>query len=159
VLLSINPEIINKGDLSSHIANYGFKNCDISIEQLAEYINKGFAFTCQLSGKRCSDNFLAAQFIAQDFDSWSLKEAINNPFIRTHGSLLYTTPSHQQNGNGDRFRIVYELEEPVIDADEYKMLVGALLEKVPQADKSCSDIARVYFGSKDSNPEVINGTF
>lgn len=155
MLLSVSRFGINKFNLAAPGANESFQNCELTILELAERINQGYSFTCQLKGKRCSDNFIAAQFVAQDFDHWSLEEAKRDPFIREYGSLLYTTPNHRKDGNGDRFRVVYELEEAIYEADEYQILIKSLLEKVPKADKSCSDIARIYFGSKGSNPEVI----
>lgn len=156
--LSVNSHLINKADLSTHIANHGFENRELSKEELAEIINLGQAFTCQLKGSRCNESFLVAGFVALDFDeTWPIDEALTHPYIQQYGSLFYTTHNHQKNGNGDRFRIVFELAEPIYDAQEYCQLIEGLLTHFPQADTVAKDLARVWFGSKDSNPIIMEG--
>lgn len=107
--LSINPAIIDK-NVTGNIA--AFKSPwvphELSIAELANHIQLGRAFSAQFKNQiRKGSNFLCADFLAIDVDgTTTLDEGFANEFIRAHGSLLYTTPSHLVGGK-HRFRVVF----------------------------------------------------
>lgn len=67
--------------------------------------------------------------------------------------VLATTKSHQKDKNGkvcDRFRIVIPCETNItLSKEEYKELMNDIITTYG-ADRACKDIARFYYGFKDS---------
>ena len=139
---------VDVNEIKKHQAN--FKHCHLSSLELAKAIQAGNAFSSQFEGARKSENFVCIGFIAIDFDKGeTIENILANEFIRQHASFLYTTPSHRVGNNGDRFRIVFELETAISDGTIVTNLVKAILSKYPQADQSCKDPNRIFFGSLD----------
>jgi phage/plasmid-associated DNA primase len=158
MLVSIFDKIIDKTPLNSPEGNSGYKNQDLNRIEFAQSIQLGRAFSCQLKGPRKSVNFLAIGFAGLDFDhDLTLEEVLANPFIQQYAFLVYATPSHQKNGNGDRFRVLFELPEPIYEAATYKSLILGLLKKFPQADPSAKDAARIWYGSSQGQQFPFTG--
>lgn len=123
-----------------------FIHCNLSSFELAESIKAGNAFTSQFEGPRKSMNFKCTGFIAIDFDEGeTIESVLKNSFIEQHASFLYTTSSH--GINGDRFRVVFDLEAPISDGTTVTNLLKVLLSKFPKADQACKDSCRIFFGS------------
>ncbi|MEI8378005.1 MAG: DUF5906 domain-containing protein [bacterium] len=154
---SINTKYTNKEEVTAH-KNRSFTPFEGTLEELSEVINQGHAFCVELTGNnRCEKNFKSADLVVLDFDGGATIEEIkNNDFIKQHAGLLYTTPSHPKNGE-DRFRVILPLEETITSKSEYKKLLKSILKKFPQADQSCSDATRFYYGCRGSNPEPLGG--
>jgi hypothetical protein len=158
MLVSVFDKIINKAPLNTDEGTIGYKNLDLSRVELAQSINQGKAFSCQLKGPRKSSNFLGTGFVGLDFDhDFTLEEALANAFIQQHACLIYTTPSHQKDGNGDRFRILFELAEPIYEAETYRPLILGLMAKFPKADPSAKDPARIWYGSSNGQQFLFDG--
>lgn len=156
--ISINKNIINKPEVFPVKENGSFENMDISRQEVADFINKGYAICCQLKGERKKENFLSSGFIGIDIDeNWTLEEALKDSFIQENAAIIYTTANHRKDGNGDKFRILFELTQPSQSKEEHEKLISKLLRKYPQADQACSDCSRVFYGSEGSNPIVLDG--
>ncbi|MDD3236671.1 MAG: hypothetical protein PHV37_01065 [Candidatus Gastranaerophilales bacterium] len=154
---SINRKYVNKEEVTLH-KNRSFTKFEGTIKELADVINQGHTFCTRLKdGSRCEKNFESADFIVLDFDGGiSLEEIRNNEFIKEHAGMIYTTPNHKKDGK-DRFRLILPLEGTIKDIKEYKKLIKIILNMFTAADQTCSDGTRFYFGSKNSNPEILNG--
>ena len=115
--LSISAAFHNKTPSVKRAYSDGWVPLDLNSEQLAEYIEAGFAFSAQFEGQhRKSSNFMACDFIAADIDgTMSLDAARADPFISAHATLIYTTPSHGKDGK-DRFRILFETPSTIESA-------------------------------------------
>ena len=136
-----------------------FTSCDFDRSELASSIRAGNAFASQFNGTRKKENFKQTGYIAADFDSgFSLTEALQDEFILNTASFIYTTPNHRVGNNGDRFRIVWELETPISDVTTVTNLIKGLLSKYPTADQSCKDPCRIFFGSPDCEIHGIGKT-
>lgn len=131
-----------------------FENVDISTEELGRLVNCGHAFCGQHKNKRkASANFTCAGFLAVDIDhGLSLEQAQENEFVQRCAAILYTTPSHTPEHH--RFRIVFELERDITDAEEMKNAYRGISKKFG-GDPSCTDACRMFYGSKDSNPILL----
>ena len=155
MLLSINQNFINKAS-SDAFKKYAhsFEPMDISSEELAEYINQGFAFCSQFKdGVRKSANFTASGFLAVDIDhGLTIEIAQADPYFQKYASILYTTPNHTEEKH--RFRIVFELEEPITDRDRMQLALTSLIRRFG-ADGSCKDACRIFFGSSGSKPVIV----
>lgn len=152
--LSINEKIINKNDKKCNQAK-GFQSVDLTPEELSEHIKQGHAFSFQFSkSHRKSDNFLCSDVIAADIDDgMTWEEAMEDKFIKENASLLYTTASHTSENH--RFRIVFQLPQTVVDAEQLRYLLQGLVRKFP-ADKANTDPGRQFYGSENCKTSLFN---
>lgn len=93
--------------------------------------------------------------IALDFDSGLTIDKAKEIFSE-YTFCLATTKSHQKEKNGsiwDRFRLILPLNESLgMSVADYKFLLKKMILEL-KADNACSDVARFFYGYKDS--EVI----
>lgn len=151
--LSINTTIINKNDgKASYVDN--FSNVDLTISELADHVDRGFAFSSQLSGPRRRASFLCSGVLAIDFDGQrTLDDVRTDPFVREHLSFLYTTPRHTPEHH--RFRLVFALPAPIEDPDRMNAALRSLSLRVA-GSRASADAAHLFFGSKGSRPELFH---
>lgn len=156
MLLSINSRIIDKpANLAGLSLGKGWESVDYSINQLESSVKKGFAFSAQfVDGHRSRNKFKEAGFLAIDIDEgMSLDDALENDYIKSNASLIYTTPNHTADNN--RFRIVFELVSPITASSDYEAAQRSLIQLF-NSDPSCKDAARLYFGSSKAFTKVLN---
>lgn len=154
MLIAINPHLKDKASSAEIVKNNAkFENCDIDSVTLAAEIKKGHAFCAQHKpGGRKTSGFTAAGYLAVDIDhGLTLEAAKADPFVQTYASIVYTTPSHTAEAH--RFRIIFELEDPIRDADRMKRALTALTARFG-GDNACTDACRMFYGSSASAPEV-----
>ncbi|XKO54676.1 hypothetical protein ACI2WT_18295 [Lysinibacillus fusiformis] len=123
----------------------------ITLEELAEAIVTGKTFMPGIMEtrndilRRSKDNWHSQQIVALDFDNGlTLTDALNDNFIRSNASFLYTTFSHTDVIN--KFRIVFVLDKVIFDYTDITQILEGLLELYPQADKNCKDGSRIFYG-------------
>lgn len=148
--LSVNPKLIDKTIPGSH----GFEASEFSIEDLAEAVQLGCAFSYQFLGDiRRSVNFKATDILAIDIDAgMTVDEAMDNDIVKGYASLLYTTASHSPDRH--RFRLVFVLPRTITDGKELKAATRSLARRLG-GDMSATDLARVFYGSTDCTYEVL----
>jgi hypothetical protein len=161
--VAINPEFIDKVHRSDRIAqarfNDTFVNRQLTARELLEEIRLGHAFTATHrrvrhprpdgtpSRFRCRENFLSAQHLALDFDDRGFDDLLAEPFIMDHAAFLYTTASHTPAA--PRSRAIFILDRAIGDAEEYATFAAALARHFRDADPSCTDPARAFFGAQE----------
>lgn len=154
--IAINKNAVNRVEGASAFREIikTFENVDISIEELGRVVNNGHAFCAQhKNNRKASENFTGAEFLAVDIDhGMTLEHAMASDFVKNYASMLYTTVSHTLEHH--RFRIVFELEREITDAEEMKNAYRGISKKFG-GDPSCTDACRMFFGSKDSNPTTF----
>lgn len=105
--------------------------------------------------------FLRSNCFFADFDNDSTKsywkgeglsweDAKNDPLFNQSALFAYTTPSHQAPGYGDRFRVVFRLDQPITDAELYSGHHRAMLKLLPKEgafDPSVGSPAQCVFGN------------
>ena len=155
MLLAINENIIDKATPDIVKANNKtFRNVDLTAQQFADHIKKGHAFCAQhKDGGRKSANFTVSGIIAVDIDQGlTVQDALDDEFVQSYASILYTTPSHAEGF--PRFRIVFELEVPITDAKKMKDALTGLIQRFG-GDEACSDACHMFYGSTNSDPTLI----
>ena len=154
IKLAINRSFQGKpssGDLTAFFRDYNgrFSNVELTDEQLMVEIQAGHGLTTQHRRYRHAKNFVCGQHIGLDFDTEDdnsrLETLIQDPFIERYAGLLYTTASHTEDR--PRARVLFFLDRPIYDAAKYAELATALLWHFGQADQSCKDPARLFFGA------------
>ncbi len=170
--LSINRNLINKDDPTKP----GWENTEFTPDMLIEHIRSGYAFSQGVLRISASSKKPAIADISQaillpiDIDNTTkvynpttkkyderimtiqegylpLDIAMADPWLHDNALLIYTTPSHTEEHH--RFRIVFLLPEYISDPAKYAEIAKAFINKF-QSDKSCKNIDRLYYGSKDA---------
>lgn len=158
IRLSVNKFLIDKDKpKDTSYFSKGFDNAEMTLEELRDHINQGFAISYQYrGGHRKAENFLATDFLAVDIDhGLKLDQARANPIVQKYCSLLYVTPSHTLDDH--RFRLIFRLPRTITDAKEIRSSTRALSRKLG-GDMSATDPARLFYGSSGSYPTIFDGS-
>jgi hypothetical protein len=142
------PKGYEIGVISKRIIN---NPVDISVEELANELGNGKTFVPatlkEANGvlRRSIENWESQQIFALDFDEGlRLDEALKDDFLIENAAFLYTTFSHTNEQH--KFRVVFVLDYPVYEYQQFQNLMNKLLSLYPYADQSCKDGSRIFFG-------------
>ncbi|MGD6849614.1 hypothetical protein [Rossellomorea aquimaris] len=148
------PKGYEIGVLSKRIIN---NQVDINVEELANELGNGKTFVPatfkETNGvlRRSIENWESQQIFALDFDEGlRLDEASKDEFLIENAVFLYTTFSHTQEQH--KFRVVFVLDYPVYEYQQFQNLMNKLLSLYPYADQSCKDGSRLFFGGSKVIP-------
>lgn len=151
MLVAINRTEKNKVEDREKFKRFNgtFENVDLSLVELAAEVGQGHAFCAQHEKNwRSKQNFTGSGFLAVDVDEGlRLEEALAHEFIQRFGGMIYTSPSHTEEAH--RFRIVFELEEPIHDRQMMEHALTGLIRKLG-GDASCKDACRLFFGNTNA---------
>jgi hypothetical protein len=139
--------------------NAGFDNREIETDLLMQAIYDGYSITTWHKNHwRSSENFQCGQHIGLDFDAGdktsSLAYLVQDKFILKYGAFLYTTVSHTPEA--PRSRVIFTLDQPIMQAKNYTLAASALLWLFGTADRQCKDAVRFFYGSKGCQFEYVN---
>jgi hypothetical protein len=151
--LSVNRALINKNEAGNDsLFSHGWENVELTPAELAAEIDLGHAYTCELSGSRNTGNFVCSDVLSVDIDQdLSISEARKHPFAQQHLTILYTTPSHTTGRH--RFRLVFALPRTIETPQEMRAALRSLALRFG-GDRSTTDPARLFYGSRGSQPEI-----
>jgi len=136
--------------IRSHINKRLNKNIDVTIDQLCNIVAPPNSFTWSpgiFNGTPSNDNWTCQSIFALDFDGGEL--SIEEVYDRLHlyeikPQLWYETFSSSETLI--KFRVVLFLDYPVTNPKIHKLISLGLLKLFPEADQTCKDQARYYFG-------------
>lgn len=153
---------IEQGDTPAwRVFNGSFNSIDISLNELMQKVQQGYAYTAQHTRYRSADNFICAQHIALDMDTQDSRSSIPvlaaDPFIAKYAAFIHTTPSHTPEQ--PKARVVFMLDRPITNAGKYAELMTALVSRFKMADKACKDAARFFYGAMNCDLHFIGNTF
>jgi hypothetical protein len=127
-------------------------NVTPTLQELADLINTGVAYSCELKGLRQAKNFQASDVLSVDIDGGRrMEEILEDPLVRDYGSILYTTPSHTEEEH--RLRLVLALPRTIEDPVEMRAAARSLALRL-NGDLAATDPARLFYGSRGSQPQV-----
>lgn len=112
--------------------------------ELKEHIKQGYAYQLCYRGNRKRDNFIGASFIALDFDTVGIDTVKKHRYYQ-FSSFCYSTPS--STPDNPKCRLVFALERPITDPDDYEFMYALLLKAFPLADKNTSSASQFFYGS------------
>lgn len=152
-LLSINTSHVDKLPKDTSPArwagyNDAFRNVELTPGELAGIIRGGYAIAPQMNGRRKRENFRLAQHIGVDLDdgTYTWDALISMELVAMCAAIIHTTASHTDEH--PRYRVVFLLEEPITDPDDYTQAVGAFMRAFgAAADPACKDPARLFYGA------------
>ena len=157
--ISINPlwpgEKLPPGDnrWSRHTASFYQERH--TIESLLKRIaGDGCAFAAVMKGGyRQTANFRSAQHIALDDDRGTLESSLDalaaDPFIANRAAFLYESPS--STPAQPRSRVVFILDQPFLDSEEYRIAQEAMCWKFSATDERVKEPARFFYGRPNAN--------
>ena len=144
------PQKYEIANISSRIAN-NVKHLNVeNIKAFAEDVGQhGNSFTPATfkNGIRKVDSFEQMQLLALDFDNGVTFDEVSEKAKEYDLPILFayeTLTSTNQN----KFRVAFLNNSPIEDRKLAELNQHALMEIFPEADKSCKDVSRMYFGGK-----------
>lgn len=148
--MSLGGEKLLPGDERWRLFNASFDNLQIPSMGIMNTIYNGFAITTQHKDHwRTSENYLCGQHIGLDFDTEDERSTLatlaKDKFIQKYAAFLHTTTSHKPEA--PRARVVFLLDQPIMQAKNYAMAARALLWLFGTADRQCKDPVRFFYGA------------
>lgn len=149
ITIATNAAIVGKPAKGFAFPKDGWTNCEFAnISEVMEMIvTDGWPITAELddSGYRDKEHFVSRQVFPVDVDDgMTIDELKNNQFYQLFGCGYYASPSHTEEHH--RFRILFQLEQPLYDIDFTRALMEALISEFA-ADESCKDPNRLFYGN------------
>ncbi len=148
--LSVNNTLQNE-----HVA-HGFKIFEVNTaEQLQEVVRKSdHSPSVFADGKRSKRNWRSSDFLFMDIDGGiSIREFADHTDFKNTDYFLVTSRSHQKSKDGrdacDRFHAFFPVPT-ISDPIEMEQKLKAIATRYDFADPNAADIARFFFGSKES---------
>lgn len=139
--------------------NSCFENMELETQHILQAVYDGKSITTWHKDHwRTSANYICGQHIGLDFDAGdntsSITTLVNDRFILRYGGFIYTTMSHTDEF--PRARVVFLLDQPIMQAKNYALAASALLWLFGTADRQCKDAVRFFYGSPGCKFEYIN---
>lgn len=135
----------------------------IDIDELADKVgNQGHTFcpATFMNNKRKATDFARMQVFTLDFDCGISAEEVRRQAERCMLPVSFMYHSFSSTSECPRFRTAFVNDVPVTDKKAAEIILNMLLEIFPEADKSCKDVSRMFFGGKgvigNVQDEVIN---
>lgn len=127
---------------------YDWTNVEADFDDVFELLTvDGIAIAPSiLDNPRSAANFESCEIALVDVDSrMTIDELLENEFYKEFAAGFYTTPSHKESDH--RFRILHRLETPITHPERMRKLYCGLMMAYGNADQSCKDAARLFFGT------------
>lgn len=152
IYVAINTKIFNKNETKQDRGG-GWVSAGMSIEELAKFIEIGWAYCATMkSDRRNAKNFLGSNIASIDIDKdRTIDDALNDPFSQKHLSMFYPTASHTEQEH--RFRLVFKLPRFIENPTEFKTITRALQLKYG-GDPKAIDIARIFYGNSRASVQT-----
>lgn len=154
---------------SDEIKKISYIRRDVNIDEIVSHIKEGYVFSANFNedytttitqSDRRYENFISTPMVMFDLDrgiDCSLNELIDR--LEYKPTIAYTTFSHQQDGKGNRYRLLYLFQEPIEDKDMYKGIYQKIKESFDfkiEDDCGKNPCQAVFGSSYDSEVIVTN---
>lgn len=141
---------IPSGDPMWSTFNASFENRRFAPWDLAEAVYTGHAITTwHRDHWRSTPNYVCGQHLGLDFDSenetCTLGALASEKFIAHYAAMIHTSISHRPEA--PRARVIFLLDEPILQAANYTLAAAALLWLFGTADRACKDAVRFWYGA------------
>ena len=153
---SLNIDFLDRA-IKSDLSEYEnkFKNVSGSLQEMAEAIKDGEAFSYQYyNEERKTVNFLCSDFLVIDInDGRTITQVLEHQLVRNFYSLLYTTVNHTPDKH--RFRLIFVLPRTIKHVKELKAATKSLARRLG-GDMTTTDGARMFYGCKNGYQQITN---
>ena len=156
--VGLNTQIIGKCHPNKASHKGAWQATSVTMVTLAKHISLGHPWMPGLlggNGKRWAINVSSAAVMALDFDDgFTIEQALAHPFIAAHAGLVIESSSSTPELH--KFRVVFRLASPIQGAAAVGTANKYLLSLFPEADQSCKDACRFFFGGLGREAQLLN---
>ena len=144
----VKPEKKQIVEISNRIARNAI---DISLEEFADTVgNKGHTFLpAYLEVERKAENFVYQKFFALDFDGTLSVEEFWDRAKKYEIEPIFLYETLTCSKEKYKFRAVFLNDITITNREVAEIILQLLLRLFPEADKSCKDTSRMFFGGKN----------
>lgn len=158
--ITIDPRPVNSkpdDDYKETITSNLTLQTGITINEFSQLVSPPFSYTWSgglFNGTRSNHNWQQQFVFGMDFDGGITLDQVLDRCTQfgLAPQVWYSTFSDSEAKQ--KFRIVFFLDQPITDRKLYEFLIESLMRLFPEADPSCKDASRYFFGGKNS--VVIN---
>lgn len=175
ITASVSKQIFScKEEADANVNRLLFSTIELAVQDLAHLVFDGHAFTCVFKDKnfaqlgKSKEDVTANYLLVYDIDGiekgvlkWDKSLEDTLPLLKKQPSFAYESCSNGLPKKGYRFRLIYALDKPVTDREEYKAIIRYFAEwcGIPsEYDFHSEEIERNWFGNMYSEHTVINPT-
>ncbi|WP_322105252.1 signal recognition particle [Paraburkholderia sp. J41] len=159
IKISINCLVKNKARPgSADFENFaaGFENLTLSLHEIAAAVAKGYSWCAQHTNRRNAANFVCTDVLGVDLDEgWTLDSLLAHDLVVNHGLLIYET--YSSTPERPRYRVMFRSPYTIINAEDMRKILRGLV-RLLDADESCVDPCRGYYGNEGCKPYIIDKT-
>ena len=156
--LCINTEVVGKASRSEYVAlTSRLRRVEWTVDQIERHLAVDGHPICTADlkdddrgyARRTTESFLSSSIVGLDIDKDArpFHSIADDPFFKAHAAFAYTTPSHTETN--PRYRVIFILEEPIRNPEEYKQLTTAIATRF-SGDTNATDAVRLWFGSPNA---------
>ncbi|BAY37086.1 hypothetical protein NIES2111_14210 [Nostoc sp. NIES-2111] len=143
------PEEKQVGTISKQIIN---NSVELTMEELSCYVTQPNGQTWipgYIQGKRTADNWKSQSVFALDFDGGITFEEVKLRLEEYGLDCCFTYSTFSSTSELPKFRVVWQLDQVVINKEYRNEIQFALMNLLPESDKACKDANRMYFGGRE----------
>ncbi|WP_291530613.1 hypothetical protein [Bacteroides sp. UBA939] len=132
---------------------------NLSLDEIANFIKSGYVLSANFTNEydltikqhqRTCNNFTGTHFIMIDLDNdvkCDLGELVD--MLQLKPTIAYTTYSHQQEGKGNRYRLLFFFKEELVNIDVFRELYDKIVDinKLSISDNCGRNAVQAVFGS------------
>lgn len=165
-MFSISTNSFTQKPTSDEIRKINYKRKDLNIDEVINHIRGGYVFSANFCDDyttsitqrdRTYERFISTPMVMFDMDGCvdcSLVTLLDS--LKYKPTVSYTTFSHNKEGKGNRYRLLYLFEDPITDTQLYKSIYKEIKSSFDfELDDNCgSNPCQAVFGS-GSDCEVV----
>lgn len=102
-----------------------------------------------LEGKRNNKSWKSQSIFALDFDSGITIEQVLDRLKEYRLGCTFAYATFSDSIEKPKFRVIWQLNDEISDRGTRDEIQLALMTLFPEADKSCKDASRIFFGGKE----------
>lgn len=166
-MFTISKECFTKKPSNDEIKKISYIRKDLDIDDVVNHIQSGYVMSANFCDDysttitqthRRYENFVSTPMVMYDLDgciNCSLDELVEN--LKYKPTVSYTTFSHQINGKGNRYRLLYLFETPIDNIDFYKGIYKQIKDSFDfKIDDNCgNNPTQAVFGSHNGCEVVV----
>lgn len=166
-MFSISTNSFAKKPTSDEIRKINYKRKDLNIDEVINHIRGGYVFSANFCDDyttsitqrdRTYERFLSTPMVMFDMDGCvdcSLVTLLDS--LKYKPTVSYTTFSHNKEGKGNRYRLLYLFEDPITDTQLYKSIYKEIKSSFDfELDDNCgSNPCQAIFGSLNDCEVIV----
>lgn len=168
-MFTISKECFTQKPNNNEIRKISYIRRDLDIDDVVNHIRGGYVLSANFCEDYTStitqrdrryDNFISTPMIMFDLDNdidCTLNELVGA--LQYQPTISYTTFSHNKEGKGNRYRLLYLFEDPITDTRLYKGIYKEIKSSFDfELDDNCgSNPCQAVFGSGRDCEVVVTG--